>query len=329
MKNKRGDFNFALLFAIIAGSAILLLAIYGAVKAGNSAQVQSAAEVAKEFDIITNPLQGGFAPTKTSLITFPKNTRIENTCSFYNDFGYNSIAVQSEVGTGDKWLDSTIPVRINNKYIYSDFEEGKSFRVMSKSFEFPYKVADLLFITSKNYCFMHPPAELAKSILSLSVKPTEQNFIGVETDENNTCFDEAITVCFEFGNCDIVISGTCNDETSCDSKYDSGTVRKNGETMTYEGNLLFAALFSSKEIYDCNFQRLMFRTSKIADILSAKADLMNARGCNTQMKLDMEYFSGITKNGQIEDLRTLSSAAKILKDAKQEFGSYASECDLW
>jgi hypothetical protein len=182
MKSKRGEFNFVLLFAIIAGSAILLLSIYGAMKTGNSLQTQQGAELSKEIDIITDPLQAGFATTSASSITFKKDTRISNYCDSF-EFGYNEIFVQSKSSVGDEWLRESEMVgkQINNKYIFSEYEEGKKFYVLSKSFELPFKVADLLFITSQNYCLAasgEESNEVIEEMLSLGPKN-----IGVKTLE--------------------------------------------------------------------------------------------------------------------------------------------------
>jgi len=66
---KRGQFNFVWLFAIIAGGAILVLAIYGATKAGDSQRFQTDTEIAKELAILTDPLQVGFAEGSFGKIT--------------------------------------------------------------------------------------------------------------------------------------------------------------------------------------------------------------------------------------------------------------------
>ena len=72
---KRGQFNFVWLFAIVAGGAILFLAVYGALRFGETAEFQSATEVAKSIAIITDPLQAGFA--EGSLVRFCFSRRLE------------------------------------------------------------------------------------------------------------------------------------------------------------------------------------------------------------------------------------------------------------
>jgi hypothetical protein len=321
MKSKKADFNFVLLFAIIAGTAILLLSIYGAVKAGTSQRVGQSAELAKKIEYITDPLQAGFASTSSSSITFPKETRINNNC-FSEGFGYNEIFIQSKSSIGEEWLKETIPTQINNKYIFSENQEGKKFYVLSKPFKMPFEIADLLFITSKDYCLImtdEDAEEIAEEIISLGTKN-----IGVKTSENNTCSEDAIKVCFGYGSsCEITIIGEC---PNCDSKYEYGTLRKNNSQVFYAGNLLYAAIFSDKENYECNVQRLIFRTSKIAKIFSEKADLMNARGCNTNFKQSMESLAEVTSKAnsdQLEDIYLISQSIGELKEFSRE------GCDLW
>lgn len=319
MKDKSGDFNFVLIFAIVAGISILILAIYGATKAGSTLQNQNEAELAKTIEIITDPLQAGFAESSTSKIVFNKETRISNDCTTFGGFGKNSIAVQTRSGIGEPWSSDLTPVSIHNKYIFSEYEQGKTFYVFSKPFSSPFKVADLLFVTSKNYCLVSPPNTIAEEILGLGVKN-----IGIETNINNTCKDNSTRVCFDASGCDIQVYGQCSD-ISCISKYDYGYVMKGKDRLTYSGEaLLFGAIFSDKVLYECNVDRLLFRLSNIAAVLSQKADLMNERGCNTLLKPDMELLSIQTRNATSIDLIDLYVSGKNL-DKKES----REQCGLW
>jgi len=321
---KRGDFNFVLLFALIAGAAILVLAIYGAVKFGTSNQFQQSAELAKKIDILTDPLQAGFAATTTSTITFPKDTKVSNICSFDNDFGKNALAVQSRSSAGDPWLNDTIPVSIRNKYIFSEYEEGKKFYVMSKPFEFPFKIADLLFVTTKNYCLVNPPEDIAREMLSLNSAN-----IGVLIEGNDTCSEDSVKVCFDYGLCDIYVVGECTGY-GCKSDFDYGTVRKGNENLYYVGNLLYGAIFSNKETYDCNVNRLLFRLSNIANIFSAKTELMNTRGCNTNMKPAMGMLAELASTTTSENIKDIYFSVESIKELNDgSLSSYSSECALW
>ena len=317
MKSKKAEFNFVLLFAIIAGTIILVLAIYGATKAGSTLRGASEAEVAKSLDIITDPLQAGSFDAVSSMISFRKDIRIINDCEAYSGFGKNSIAVQSESSIGEEWTTDLIKIPITNKYIFSEEKAGKTFRVFSKPFDSPYRVSDLLFISSIDYCLISLPEDIAEELLALNMP----NF-GVDTSENTTCKENALNVCFEFGsNCNITVEGRCND---CDSEFEYGVVKKDGDTLYYSGNLLYGAIISELELYECNVERLLFRTSMIANLYAEKTNLMNMRDCNTLLKPDLEVLSTMTINATSEELDELYIFSKSIdKKASRE------SCRIW
>jgi len=292
MKNKNGQFSFVWLFAIIVGGAILVLAIYGAMKAGDTKRFQTDSEIAKTLSIITDPLQAGFAEGSFGKISFKQETRINNFCiepSLLNEeeFGRNKISVSTKSDIGEKWNIAGEPTSIYNKYIFSsEADSGKEYYVFSKPFEFPYKVADLIFLTPKKYCFINAPDKIAEDLGGMNMPN-----IKVE----NCTSSDAVKVCFGSGaDCDIKVYGSCS--SGCDSLYDSGSVKKSGSDMKYVGSLMYAAIFSDKQIYDCNVRRLMFRNSLIAREFSDKADLMDARECNTNLKPDLIFWESSTIN---------------------------------
>jgi hypothetical protein len=61
MNYSRGEFNFVLLFAIFAGVAILILAIYGASQFASTGRFQTSTLVAKQLDILKDTFKSGFA----------------------------------------------------------------------------------------------------------------------------------------------------------------------------------------------------------------------------------------------------------------------------
>lgn len=319
--DKRGQFDFVLIFASIAGAIILLLAIYGAVRFGGTFQRQSEAELAKSIDIITNELQAGFAEGTKSYISFPKETRIENECNVNSKFGENVISVQTKSSVGEAWSSSPQKYAVRNKYIFSEMQDGKIFYVYSKPFYTGYKVTDILFISTGDYCFVFPPEEIAQEIQGLNIPN-----MGIQSEDgNNTCTQEAKRVCFGIAGCEIMVTGECN-EQRCDSEYDFGFITdENGAKKYYSGNLLVGAIITEKENYECNVKRLLYRSSRVADILSRKIDLMNMRGCNSLLKPDLDKFTLTLQNataGNLEDIYYISNdlEKKNLKEG---------ECGLW
>ena len=205
--NKKADFNFVLLFAIVAGTAILVLAIYGAVKFGIGLRMQGEAEISKSIEFITDPLQAGFAGAGLSKIIFSRETIIENYCSYSTGFGENEIGVKQKSSIGEKWSETVVPVSITNKYIFSsNSEEGKTFYVFSKQFYSAFKVADLIFISSRSFCFVSPPEEIYEELSALNSSVLRID-TGIETQK---CEENSIKVCFA-GGCDsekdIIVEG--------------------------------------------------------------------------------------------------------------------------
>jgi hypothetical protein len=299
---KKADFNFEWLFAMVVGALILFLAVYGASKIGQTMRFEKDTEVAKQISILTDPLQAGFSSGKLGKIIFRQETRINNVC-FKTGFGQNDISVATMSGVGEKWLQTGTPISIHNKYIFSKRDEGKEFYVFSKPFEFPFKVADLIMISSETYCFSDAPD---------AIKEELQGFNAPNLKFDN-CTGEDREVCFS-GNCGIRVYG---DE-------EEGYVDKEGLKFNYVGNLLYAAIFSDKTIYECNVERLLYRTSSIAGILAEKADLMNSRECGTNMKPDLVSLAGMAQKADSGDLFSLNQVIKQIGDKNDR-----ELCKVW
>ena len=311
-ETKKGEFNFALLFAIVAGAAILILAIYAAVRIGDTQRYQTDTETAKKISIITDPLQAGFTEGKFGKISFTSETRINNNC-FDEDFGKNDISTSTRSGVGKEWQDAGGATSVYNKYIFSDKNDsGKIFYVFSKPFDFPYKVSDLIFITSKKYCFKNAPDIIKDEVEGLNIPN-----IAIEN-----CSAEDISVCFGAGSCDINVYGSCT--SYCESVYDEGYVEKQGEELFYVGSLVYAGIFASPEIYNCNVKRLTYRAGSIASIFLKKIDLMEGRDCNTNLKADLIYWQGLTANATSKDLISLNYIAKDM-----EIKNEKELCGVW
>lgn len=312
--NKKAQIDFVWIFALLVGGVILFLAIFGALRTGDTYRYQSDTEVAKSISVITDPLSAGFAEGSYGKIVFRQQARINNIC-LDGGFGKNDISVSTRSNVGEPWNMAGGATSIYNKYIFSKEQiSGLDFYVFSKPFNFPYEVSDLIFITSDNYCFFNTPEEIANEIKGMRI-----NNIQIE----NCTLPSPINVCFGSGReCDIVVYGSCS--SKCNSVYDEGVVSKSNEDMRYVGNLMYAAIFSDKEIYDCNVERLMHRTSKIAEEFVAKANLMDARNCNTNLRGDLIMWAGLTADASSEDLIGLRTMGNNLDDKNER-----ELCGVW
>lgn len=268
LKNKKAEFGFVWIFAIIAGIAILMLMIYGASRIVDTNKNLVDTKLAKSLSIILDPLEAGQAETISSKIRFSKPTRLSLGC-FEGGYGTNFIQISTESNLGKSVEGQAI--QVNDKYIFSDAEDSKEeYYVFSKTFEYPYKIADIIILTSKKYCFLEAPSRVKSS------------YSGIEAITFDNCTGNEITVCFGRGVCNITVEGICED-INCETEFDYGFIRKGGQTIAYADSLLIAAIVSDKELYNCNVQRLMYRASKIADLLSKKAELATSRGCYTNL----------------------------------------------
>lgn len=306
---KRGQLqiSFGWMFAIITGIFILFLAIYGAARLLNIEQTASDAQVANQIGILLNPLETGFESGLKTSMTLPSETRIINRCNNNGIFGRQTIRVSQK--SFNEWTNTGIDAGFSNKYIFSaNYSEGKRFVVFSKPFGFPFKVADLIFITSdkEKYCFINPREGIKNEIQNLNI----ENF------ETENCSPDSVRVCF---------NGKGND---CDVKVDEifGKVEKNNEDVFFEGDaLMYAAILSDKETYECQVKRLMQRTGELSKIYIDKASIVSRSGCNSGVKEELlSLGSGANRFSSSQDLFFMQEIADNLGENNKNSG-----CKLW
>src|SRR3989344_7828439 len=193
MMNKKGiEFNFSWLFAIIAGAVIIFIAVYATVNIVKTSRVESDTKVAAQLGIILNPVETNLEESKYVVIKFPDETRFFNTCRETGNFGRQIISASVKSGIGEEFIEPEVENFFFNKYIFSDkTEQGKELHVLAKPFEMPYKVADLIFASTKKYCFVNPPDEIEDEITDLDIK-----IINVSSNEN-LCPITSIKDCFD------------------------------------------------------------------------------------------------------------------------------------
>ncbi len=310
---KRGalEISFGWLFALIAGAIILFFAIYFSTRLISTEKEIISAETGKEIGILLNPLETSFESSQTTSISIPSETRIHNSCDELGSFGRQIIQLDQK--NFNKWTKTDINVFFNNKYIFSDEEiEGKKFYIFSKPFQFPFKITDLIYMTSANdfYCFISAPNDVEEEILDLN-----QSNLLVE----GWCTGEEIKVCFGGGNCDINVD------------YDSGVVEKDGENMYFAGigedakALMYAAIFSNKDVYECQVNRLMMRVKEISLLYKDKEMITKKKGCGENLGNDLEELSDMASSlRSSEHLALVKMKADIIEEKNN-----AGICMLW
>jgi len=295
--------SFAWLFAIIIGAVILFLAIYVTTKMVSTEQTALDAKTGKEIGILLNPLETSFETAKVTFFTMPVETRIYNKCDDYGNFGEQIIQISQK--SFNKWTETDIDVGFSNKYIFSEKNvEGKKFYVFSKPFYFPFKITDLIYMTSslKEYCFINPPEDIEDEISGL-----KQKNLFLED-----CPDNSIKVCFDLSGCDINVN------------YNMGYVEKDGKMMYFEGDsLMYASIFTDPEVYECQLKRLMKRTGHLALLYKNKAAFISRKGCYSNLNLlALSNFANSLENSQ--DIGSMVSLVEDIKDKND-----LAECRLW
>jgi len=301
--NKRGlEMSFAWLFAIIVGAFILFLAIYFSVKFIKTEQDISDVKAGKEIGTLLNPLETSFETSTTTFLTMPVESRIYNKCDNTGNFGQQIIQVSQK--TLNKWSKTDMDVEFYNKYLFSEeYVEGKKFYIFSKPFEFPFKVSDLIYITSseENYCFINAPDEIKEELELLN-----QGNLHTEN-----CHDDSIEVCFR---------GTCEIEVNYNMEY----VEKGSDRMYFKTDaLMYAAIFSDSGVYECQLKRLMQRTKQLASIYNEKAIFISRAGCDSN--LNLLELSNLADN--LEDSSDLFPMAGIVEDIQEK--NEIADCSLW
>ena len=307
MKNSKTGFiqiSYAWLFAIIIGVIILFFAIYAATRLIKTEEAVTTAETGKEIDILLNPLETGFGEEKTTPLTIPVESRLNNRCNTFGNFGEQEISVSQKFK--GKWTETGTGQISKNKYIFSNKSvEGKNFYLFSKPFEFPFKVSDLIFLTSSKdqYCFIDASEDIIKELSNLNQ--------GNLFTEN--CPANSIKICFET-------------QENCDIEVDEGdkTVEKNGELVYYETPaLMYGAIFSDPDIYECQVSRLMKRLKELALIYNYKEAIISEADCPA----DVNLLVLIDSASSLQDSSNLINVKFAADDAEAENeGAY---CRLW
>ncbi|MEK6844924.1 MAG: hypothetical protein AABX44_01580, partial [Nanoarchaeota archaeon] len=263
---------------------------------------------AKELGILLNPLEIGFGSAISTPLPLRVETRIFNGCSISGNFGKQGI--QTSEFSFNKWTAPGVESSFENKYIFSKSPiQGKKFYIFSKPFEFPFKVSDLIYLTSENekYCLDDAPEDIAEEISQLSQANLAANCSKTE--------DTTIKVCFKSAaNCDINVN------------YNSKYVQK-GEDKIYfeEDTLMYAAIFSDKEIYECQVKRLMKRTKQLAELYKEKELLLSQRNCPGELAVDLDLLISNLENAK--DYKVIQDVSDLVEEIKKK--NEYTKCALW
>jgi len=311
--NKKGfEFSFAWIFAIVIGAIIIFLAIYATMRFVDTRKYQLNTVTAKQLSIIFEPMETGLASAKSTKVELREETKIYNDCFTSGGFGSHRFSLSSKSGIGSKWSDKGGDIKITNKYIFSqDVEQGKTVYFFSKPLELPWKVSELIFLSTSQYCFKNAPDFVESEVFGLNLQNVRIN----------NCTGDEINVCFDSSGCDIIVRGTCTD-FQCENKYEQGIIEKEGKTLKYAGSLMYAGIFSSSEIYECNVNRLMKRLMQQALIFRDESNFLSVK-CGALSSLSFLRIINLAKIDN-PDIWIIRNEAKQLDNENEN-----AECQLW
>lgn len=321
IKSKKAlEMSFSFIFAMIVGAAILFLAIYGVSSLIKNADTTHGSEISKEISILIDPLQTSIESSREMSIELPQETRIKDKCYTYGDFGSQGLTSALK-GLKEEYGKEGVEVPITNKYLFTPNSiEGKKLYLFSKGFDFPFKIGDIIVVTSNNYCFVRPPTNIEDEISRIKNSNGMQN---IEINESvEDCGNDTIKVCFD-DVCDVSVYGLC---VNCGNEYETGFVEKGNERMYYSGNLIYGAIFADRSIYECNIQRLMKRLNYQGLLFLYESEIIAKQNCIAGIDADLGVF--------VQAAGNLNSSVELLtlRDMANQLNIKNSEnkgCTLW
>ncbi len=321
MKNKKAyiQISFPWIFAIIAGVFILFLAIYGVTKFVGISKFQAGAQGAMGLKVLTGPLESSVESATRVLIDSGGEARIYSDCSNFSLFGEQRIRTAQKM-MNDWEEKEQVEVIMENRYIFAkEVSQGRLFYVFSKPFEMPFKVSDLIYLTSSEdkYCFVNAPRDVVNELNYLigETRSENENFF-IERSKSN-CPSKSVSVCFDLDDCDVFVS----------TAYGRKFVQKPSSRVYYEGDaLMYAAIFSEKRIYECQVKRLMNRTEQLYGLYYAKSRFIyNEVGCESGMESELNGMINLLRGYKESiDLREIMEAAESVRHSNEY-----SRCRLW
>jgi len=308
--NKKGfEMSFAWIFAIIVGAFILFLAVLMITKVSDNQNYSNDLKGAKEITVLADNFELGYETSSISTIEMPTNSRLYLNCNARGVFGEQELILRSELY--DQWSETGNGIKSENKYFFLEEPlESRGLVAFSRVFEFPFKVATLSYFlpVDKEYCFIDPPREVKEEL-------EKNNLTNFKIEDSIAdCNAKSTKICLN------------SDEASCDAIVYPDFVKKGSERIYYEGfSLMFAAILSDSEIYECQLQRLMLRTNSLIELYLGKATYDQGNDCSTNQRNPLEQLNQeLSFFEDSSDLPNLASTVEIL-----ESNSRGGGCQLW
>jgi len=168
----------------------------------------------------------------------------------------------------------------------------------------PFKITDLIMVVSADdiYCFYDSPDYIKESLEGLNL----DNIIF----PNQTLKCEGTDVCFE------------ENRNGCEIKVfeEQGYVlnKEYGKRVYFVGDLIYGAIFSSPEIYECNVKRVKSKFDELSKIYLDKIEIIERKDCQSNIGPKLASVLGPIENSrsliglynEVEDIDSINRLAK-------------------
>ena len=313
--DKKGflQMSFQWIFAIIVGAVILVLTIYGVTRFVDLEQGKQDVQKAQQIETLLNPLESSFETGKSIAISTNIRTKIYTECDSFGEIGEQKISVQQE--NLDKKANIMNSVTSRNRYIFSNCPvEGKRFYLFSKPLNLPFKVGDMIYLSSENefYCFQNPPNKTKEELKNLN----QPNIIVNNCSEDILLQNSTTEVCFgSASDCDVNVD------------YENQIIKRDEENIPFLNDaLMYAGIFSDIETYKCQLKRLLDRVEKLSSVYIEKSNIVSSICSSNELKAPLLVLKERAKNyEEPSNLVALSNVIKTLEERNE--ASWG--CRLW
>lgn len=322
MNRKGFEFSFAWFFAIIVGASILFMTIYMLTNIIDTGEETSATLLGQKINVLLNPLEISVQEGKVNYFSISPETRIYPECSSKNIFGSQKI-LTSQFKT-NSWSEKNGEGEFYNKYIFSEeYVEGRKFYIFSKPFKPMFKVNDFMMLIpeDREYCFKEAPEDIKEYLELLN---TTFMKIGDAEEEYMQCSEDSIEVCFGGGNCEIEVDINSfgggkiikdSDEIESGEMYFIGDEENNA--------MIFAGIFSSPEIYECQVERTMKRLGLLSNLYEGKINLVDSVGCNS----NVDFGPLVEAIQKYEDSKDIARISDLIAEINEK--TIDARCKIW
>lgn len=318
--NKKGALEFGWIFSIIIGAIILFFAFYFVYSQVMQQQLFEQKVQTQGIDVLLTPFSylGSIGSASAKIADLDRESRISVSCTSPDSsdaLGYNRLVTQS-IYKGE-----TVPGGLKNaydKYIFADEMQSKKLFVLSKPFEAPWRIGDLIYFFPNNrtYYFSNAPTRIKEELEIIEANFDNKHFFFTIANIP----ENSIKVCFrQESNCNITVYNE-------GENYELGRVTKKNskneiETIYYYNDaLMYAAIFSNKELYECNVQRLFSRALIQLDLYQQKNTLIIQKGCVANINLQSlaQSFEKLkTFPNNLDNFKSLKTQAIFVNNANK------------